>query len=148
MDWLDKSTFGVEGAVDAEPLPLPRHVKEFNVATQDGYFILAKSEHPEEAYQWMRFLLEQESASGKLIPPLHSAIESAAYAARTPPGIVSVAQTLPAQTVIFSLDMLSDQRMGQTIELFSGSAQSVFNDLADPQTALDNAQQQAEALFR
>lgn len=147
VDWLDKSTFGPQGAPGAQPLPLPRHVTEFNVAVQDGYFIFSESEHHDEAYQWIRFLMEHESASGALIPPLRSLVNSEAYAARSPAAVVAVARTLPSQTIIFTLDMLRDQRMLGTIGLFGEAVQQVFTGQADPQTALDGAQQQAEGLF-
>jgi ABC-type glycerol-3-phosphate transport system substrate-binding protein len=148
IDWLDASTFGPESAVGAEMLPLPRHQRAFNIAFQDGYFILAGSEHPEETFQWVTFLMQQESASGSLIPPRRSAVQSPEYAARVGPGVVAVARSLPQDTVILSFDMFQNQRFGQILERFAQAAAQVVYEGADPQAALDAAQEQALKDFR
>jgi multiple sugar transport system substrate-binding protein len=148
IDWLDRSSFGGYGPNDATPLPLPAYNQSFNIATQDGYFILAKSEHPEEAWQWIRYLMEQQSASGSQIPPLKAQIDSEEYATRADKGTLAVARSLPPQMVVLGLEMSRNQRFGKVLELFAQAAEQVFDGKKDAQTALDEAQQQAENIFK
>lgn len=148
IDWLDKSTFGPEGAPEAQPLPLPSHVAEFNIAQLDGYFIQAKSEHPEEAFLWASFLMEQQAASGLLIPPVKTALDKPEYAARVSAGTLNVARSLPEQTIFLSMDMFRNERFGSVLQFFSQATQKVIDVEASPLDALDAAQQQAEQVFR
>ena len=148
VDWLDKSTFGPEGAPEAEPLPLPRHIASMNIASQDGYFLLSRTEHPDEAFLWARFLMEEQAASGRLIPPLRASVESREYAGRVPESILSVARGLPEQTLVISLEMTRNERFGGVLELFGQAALKVINEAGDAQFTLDEAQQQAEERFR
>jgi multiple sugar transport system substrate-binding protein len=150
IDYLSMSEFGRDGAftTDAEPLPLPRHVSQFTIATMDGYFIPSTSEHPEEAFLWNAFLMRQQAASGRFIPPTHSAVNSAEYAARVSKPTVAVARSLPEQMVFISMDMYHNERFGKSLALFMAAADQVMNGKADPQAALDEAQRQAEADFQ
>jgi multiple sugar transport system substrate-binding protein len=148
IDWLDKSTFGPGGAVEAEPLPLPHGVTEFNIATQDGYFISRASEHADEAFLWASFLMQQQSASGRLIPPMKQALNTPEYAARAAQSVVNVARSLPEQTVILGIEMARNQRFGNVLEYFAAASQKVIEGEASAQTALDEAQLQAEQSFR
>jgi len=148
IDWLDRTTFGRYGPEDALPLPLPAYKNSFNIAVQDGYFVLAKSEHPEQAWEWIKFLMEQQSASGALIPPLRSQIDSPEYATRADKATLSVARSLPPQMVVMGLEMYRNERFGRVLELFVQAATQVFNGEKDAQTALDEAQRQAEAIFQ
>ncbi len=148
IDWLDRANFGSIGPQDATPLPLPAYQKPFNVATLDGYFIFARSENPEEAWQWASFLMEQPTASGVLIPPLQSLIESQEYSERANPATVAVARSLPSQMVMLGMEMFRNERFGRVLQLFSQAATQVFTGEKEPQKALDDAQMQAEDLFR
>jgi multiple sugar transport system substrate-binding protein len=148
IDWLDRSTFGRYGPEDATPLPLPAYNKAFNIATLDGYFILAKSEHPEESWQWISFLIGKQEASGSLIPPLTSQINSQEYATRANKGTLSVARSLPPQMVVLGIEMYRNQRFGKVLELFTQATTQVFKGEKDAQIALDEAQQQAEDVFK
>lgn len=147
VDWLDKSNFGVEGAPEAEPLPLPRHVASMNIASQDGYFILGRTEHPDEAFLWATFLMKEQTASGRLIPPLKTSIDSKEYEARTSKGILAVARSLPEQTVVLSMEMMRSERFGQVLSFFAEAADKVMNGEQEAQFSLDQAQQKAEAIF-
>jgi ABC-type glycerol-3-phosphate transport system substrate-binding protein len=148
IDWLDHANFGSLGPDDATPLPLPAYHKPFNVATLDGYFIFAKSQHPEEAWQWINFLMEQPTAAGILVPPLLSQIDSQEYAAHANPARAAVARSLPPQMVVLSMEMFRNERFGSVLELFSSAAVQVFRGDKDAQKALDEAQKQAEEIFK
>lgn len=148
IDWLDRANFGSIGPLDAMPLPLPAYQKQFNVATLDGYFIFAKSENPEEAWQWVRFLMEQPTASGVLVPSLQSLIESQEYSERANAATVAVARSLPPQMVVLGMEMFRNERFGRVLQLFSQATTQVFKGEKEPQKALDDAQMQAEDIFR
>jgi ABC-type glycerol-3-phosphate transport system substrate-binding protein len=148
MDWLDHSTFGSFGPEDSTPLPLPTYHKRFNVSTLDGYFILDHSLHPEEAWMWIEFLMNQQSASGRMIPPLQSAIDSLEYEQRASQPVLNVARSLPQETVILGLEMYRNQKFGAALELFSQASIQVFDGTTSAADALNSIQQQAEALFR
>ncbi len=148
IDWLDRSTFGNYGPDDATALPLPAYKGQFNVALLDGYFLFTKSQNPDEAWQWINFLIGQQSASGRLIPPLKSLIDSQDYAGRVPKGTLNVARSLPQQMVVLGLEMYQNQRFGKVLELFATATTQVFSGEKGPQAALDEAQKQAEDAFR
>lgn len=148
LDWLDRSTFGGLGPEDAVPLPLPSYHKRFNVTTLDGYFILNHSLHPEEAWQWIEFLMQDQAASGQLIPPLQSAINSGEYEQRASRTVLNVARSLPQETVILGFEMYRNQKFGTALELFSQASVQVFNGTTSAESAMDSIQQQAEQLFR
>ncbi len=147
IDWLDRSMLGDHTADPAAPLPLPGYHAQFNVANLDAYFIISKSAHPDETWQWINFLMQQQSASGNLIPPLKSEINAQEYAARAPQNVVAVARSLPPQTVMLGLEMYRNQRFSKVLQLFGQAATQVFQGNADAQSALDAAQRQAESAF-
>jgi multiple sugar transport system substrate-binding protein len=148
IDWLDRANFGRIGPEDATPLPLPAYHEQFNVATLDGYFIFARSAHPDEAWQWVRFLMEQPTASGVLVPPLQSLIASQEYSGRASAATVAVARSLPPQMVLLGMEMFRNERFGRVLQLFSQATTEVFKGEKDAQSALDSAQKQAEDIFK
>ncbi|HEX9018438.1 MAG TPA: extracellular solute-binding protein [Anaerolineaceae bacterium] len=148
IDWLDRSIFDRDFALASQPLPLPRYKTEFNFANIDGYFILSKTQHPEETLQWITFLMQQQSASGNLIPPMKSLVNSSDYAARAPKQVVAVARSLPPKTVVLGMDIYRNDRFGKVIQLVSQAASNVIKGDGTAQSALDDAQQQAELLFK
>jgi ABC-type glycerol-3-phosphate transport system substrate-binding protein len=148
MDFLDRQNFG--RWMEDKPLgavTLPVYNSAFTVATIDSYAILSESLHPEETWEWLRFLMDQPTAAGSLVPPRRSHIESEEFASRAAPDVVSVARGLPQQTVILGLEMFSDPRLGQVLELYTDAAMRVLNEEIDAKTALDLAQQEAEQAF-
>lgn len=148
MDWLNRSMVGNFGEFKAAPLPLPVYNTPFTVAEIDGYSIMSDSQHPDEAWQWITYLMEQEAASGNLIPPLRSQVEQDSYAVRVTPEVHALARSLPEQTLILGIDLGRDNRFGKILELYFTATQMVMQGEADPQTALDLAQQEAAADFR
>ncbi len=148
MDWLDHANFGTLGPADATPLPLPSYHQSFNVATLDGYFILSKTAYPDEAWLWIRYLMDQPTASGVLVPPLQSLVNSQTYSTHTAPATVIVARSLPQKMIILGVEMFRSQRFGTVLQLFSQATVQVFAGEKDPQAALDNAQKLAEDAFR
>lgn len=148
MDWLNRSMVGNFGDFKAAPLPLPLYNTPFTIAEIDGYSIMSDTEHPDEAWQWITFLMEQEAASGNMIPPLRSQVEQDSYAVRVTPEVRALARSLPEQTLIMGIDLMRDDRFGKILELYFTATQMVLQGEADPQTALDMAQQEAAASFR
>jgi hypothetical protein len=58
-----------------------------------------------------------------------------------------VARGLPAQTVILGLEMYSDPRLGEVLELYTDAAMQVLEGTMDAKTALDQAQVKADQAF-
>ena len=148
MDTLNRGAFGRFGDVKSEPLPLPAYNAAFNVAELDAYSVIATSAHPEEAYQWISFLMQQQEASGSLVPPLRALASAAEYTARVSTGTAGVAQSIGDRTVMLGLEMYRDARLGNVIELYTRAAEQVMIEQIDAQTALDQAQSEAEEQFR
>ena len=145
VDFMVESLFGNDMPLDdAQMLPLPTYNARFNIATQQAYFITASSEHPEEAYQWIRFLMGEQSAAGAMIPPLRSIIASETYALTAPAPVAAVARSLPPETVIIGLETTDDQRFSRAMQLFARATERVIEDGIDPQMALDEAQMELE----
>jgi ABC-type glycerol-3-phosphate transport system substrate-binding protein len=131
----------------AAPLPLPVAEVPFSVIAEEGYAILANSQHPDEAWKWIGFLLQQESASGGLIPPLKASIESAEYRGRVSPQVLAVARSLYGDNVVLSLELQRNERMGRTLDLFYRALQQTAQGNSDLQAALDEAQESALRAF-
>ncbi len=148
MDWLDRANFGrFMGNKEVAAVPLPVYNASFSVAVMDTYAILSTSQHPEETWKWLRFLMDQPLASGSVVQPRRSHIESQEFAVQAAPDVVDVARGLPAQTVILGLEMYSDPRLGRVLELYTDAAMAVLRGEMDAKTALDLAQQKADQAF-
>lgn len=150
MDWLSRSMFVQrlgEGS-SASMVGLPSYRAQFNIATVDSYSIVASSTHPEAAWQWMRFLMQQPGSSGGLVPPLKSTLTTPEYTAHASPALVAIANSLPQNMVILGIAMYHDNRFGKVLDLFSQAAMSVYQGNQSAQDALDQAQQQALQEFQ
>ncbi len=148
MDTLNRGAFGRFGGVKSEPLPLPAYNATFNVAELDAYSVIATSAHSEESYQWISFLMQRQEASGAMVPPMQALARSPEYTARVSTGTAGVAQSLGDHTVLLGLEMYRDARMGSVIALYARAAEQVMLEQIDAQTALDQAQLEAEANFK
>ncbi len=126
-------------------LPLPRCRAPFGLIQVDGYYILAQSKHRKEAWDWIRFLLDHQEAAGLMVPPLQSQAHSKEYVARVGEEVAEVARRLPPDAIIFPA--AADPVLGQTVELYLGAIAQVIKGDMDVETALSEAQVQAEALF-
>ena len=132
-------------------LPLPSGQETFNEAGVHGYYILARSQHPQEAWEWISFLMEHQEASGQMIPPRLSHINSEAYAARVGENVAQVARGLPDDLIIFGVDTVDEQVIGAITDLYvdvtERAVRGELNSRDAVQSALDDAQRQAEELF-
>jgi multiple sugar transport system substrate-binding protein len=132
-------------------LPLPRGQEAVTPGWVDGYYVLARSNYPNEAWEWISFLLEHGEAAGQMIPPRLSHVNSDAYAARVGADVVQVARNLPGDLFVVSAQANVDEDMGQIAEMYLDVADQALRGRLDGraaiQGALDEAQTQAEALF-
>ncbi len=144
IDWLSRSNYGDFGNTPAAMLPLPTHSTPFNIASLESYSIVAKSEHPEETWQWLSFLMSQPSASGKLIPPVKKQAVGAEVSAETR----NIASHLPEQTVMLGMEMYRNERFGKVLDLYSQAARKVVDGTETASDALNTAQSQAEEIFK
>lgn len=148
LDWLDRSSFGRwMNDRNLAALPLPNYTSTFSVSTIETYSIMSTSLHPDETYKWIAYLMEQPTASGRLIPALRSVIDSEEYARHAPADVLGVARAMPQQAVVLGLEMYQDPRLGGVLELYADAATKVMAEEMDARTALDIAQQQAQAAF-
>jgi multiple sugar transport system substrate-binding protein len=126
-------------------LPLPRYRAPFSAIQVDGYYLLSQSRHRQEAWEWIRFLLDHQEAAGLMLPPVQSQARSEEYAIRVGEDIAAVARQLPRSAIIFPTG--ADPILGQTVELYLGAITKVLKGDVDVEAALSEAQAQAEALF-
>ena len=148
MDWLDRSSFGRwMNERNLSALPLPNYGSPFSVATLESYSIMAASLHPDETWKWLRYIMEQPTASGNLVPPLRSIISTDEYANRAARDVLSVARAMPQETLVLGVEMYQDSRLGMVLELYGSAAAKVLNKDMDAMTALDLAQQEANKAF-
>jgi multiple sugar transport system substrate-binding protein len=148
MDWLDRSSFGrYMSDRELAALPLPNYGNPFTIATLESYSVLADSLHPDEAWKWVRFLLDQPTASGNLIPPRRSHIMDENYASHAAPDVLGVARSMPEQTIILGMELYRDPRLEQALGIYIQAAVQVLDGELTSQVALDAAQQQAEKSF-
>ncbi len=138
-------TWPMEWESQGVMLPLPRSQAPLSYAGVDGYYLLTKSKHRREAWDWMRFLLDRQGAAGMMLPPLKSQVNSTQYADRVGKDVAAVARQLTANAILLPGDL--DPRLEQVVQLYMGAAKRAVKGDVDAETALDEAQVQAEALF-
>jgi ABC-type glycerol-3-phosphate transport system substrate-binding protein len=138
-------TWPMEWESQGVMLPLPRSQAPLSYANVDGYYLLTKSKHRREAWEWMRFLLDRQEAAGMMMPPLNSQINSTQYAGRAGKDVAAVARRLTANAILLPGNL--DPRLYQVIQLFMAAAKQAVKGDANAETALNEAQVQAEALF-
>jgi ABC-type glycerol-3-phosphate transport system substrate-binding protein len=119
-----------------------------NIVFLDGYGILAKSEHPEAAFEWIRFLMEHDAASGRQIPPLKTLIDSQRYAARVSKPTLTVAKSLESGILPFSLENMRDNRFGEMFNIYSDAVIQVMERKANARQALEEAQLKADQIYK
>lgn len=142
--WVDAMNAGDYGKPEGfEPVifPLPVYDEPVTFAAIDHYAILAKSEHPEEAWQWIRFLMGHEQGSGSFLPPLRSLIETDSYQASVSPSVYAVASNLPERLEL--LGIRQDPREQQANIQYYEALRRVLMRQQDVPTALKQAQQEA-----
>jgi multiple sugar transport system substrate-binding protein len=132
-------------------LPLPRGQEAVTLGWVDGYYVLARSNYPTEAWEWISFLLEHGEAAGQMIPPRRSHVHSEAYAARVSADAVQVARNLPGDLFVVGAQANVNDDMDQIAEMYLDVADRALRGKLDGraaiQSALDEAQTQAEALY-
>ncbi len=127
-------------------LPLPQGRAPFGLIQVDGYYLLARSKHRKEAWEWIRFLLDHQEAAGLMLPPLQAQARSSEYATRVGEDVAAVAWRLPSEPIILPTE--ADPVLEQTVALYlSAVTQSLKGDVS-VEAALSEAQTQAEELFR
>jgi multiple sugar transport system substrate-binding protein len=149
--YIDQLGSGSFYGFDYRALPLPKTGIPGSrnwLASWDGYFMTRATPHPQEAWQWMLFIMERQEAAGDQIPPLVRQIASQEYAGRVTQDKLDIARLIP-NDVLFS--QLEDARFveldGQVNNLYSEAVKRVIVDGVDVQEALDEAQAKAEAVY-
>jgi ABC-type glycerol-3-phosphate transport system substrate-binding protein len=147
MNWLDSGGFKLETEKPVAVLPLPTAGGDFTLADMDAYFIPEASQHPQEAWLWIRYLADQESASGAQIPPRRSQIDSYDYEGRAQPSTLALARSLPETMVVLGMGIYRHPAFEGLIQLYIGALNEVMDNFEDPLLVLEQAQSRAEPLF-
>jgi ABC-type glycerol-3-phosphate transport system substrate-binding protein len=150
LQYLDMFGFAETLPVEARVLPFPG-LSDGNAynspALVDGYFITRNSPNPELAWQWISFLVQHQEAALTQIPPMIPQIDADEYAERVSPDVLTVARHLPLDLSFLGLDYISDPRTVEISELFTRTVRQSIEDQSDIQSALHEAQKQAEEIF-
>ena len=144
---FDANLSSEDGAHTAVMLPLPAYKAPFSASTVESYFILKNTAHPNEAWQWISFLTQNQAASGDMIPPLRSLAASEAYKGRVPDSAFQIANNLPKDMIVLSYAIQNDPRYSETFSLFREAATQIVYGQVDPLQALSEAQVKAEEEF-
>jgi hypothetical protein len=80
-----------------------------------------------------------------MLPPLKAQVNSAQYAERVGKDVAAVARQLTANAILLPGEL--DPRLEQVVQLYMGAAKRAVKGDADAETALNEAQVQAKALF-
>lgn len=158
MDTASRVNFGGEtvyGLVSdpfpVKMLPLPAHIGQYPGAAVEDYSILASSQNAPAAWEWIKYLVGQPAAAGKLIPPLKTQVFSKDNPYGLSTDLLAVASRLPENPILYPLDGMlrgNQQAVNQTAEIFHQAVVQVFNGEAGAQAALDLAQAKAEQVFQ
>jgi hypothetical protein len=94
----------------------------------------------------MRFLLDHQEAAEMMVPPLKSQVNSTQYGERVGKDVAAVARQLPSSNAIVLPGDL-DPRLDKVVQLYLGAVKAAIKGGVGTETALNEAQVQAEALF-
>ncbi len=148
MAWLNQFGFRQDEGNTLGVLPLPRGTKQLGFSLMDGYFITKNSQHPQETYDFLNFLVNRLEASNGSIPPLLSQINSPEFE-KISPELAEIARRIPQESQFIGFDPSSQSDLFiQTYLLFQNAVKEVIQGFVDPAIALEDAQNQAEELFK
>jgi len=105
------------------------------------------SNRSNEAWEWMSFLAQHQEASSVQIPPLSSQIASDEFAKRVSPDALAIARGLKHDLQFATLDEIGQPLQNQVGALYLQAIKDVIAGKSDVQSALDDAQRQAEDIF-
>lgn len=145
VDAMNAGDYGKPEGFDPVIVPLPMYDQPMTFVAMDNYAIQAKSEHPEEAWQWIRFLMGHEQGSGSYLPPLRSLIETDSYQASVSPSVYEIARSLPERLEL--LGIRQDPRELQANMQYYEALRRVLMGQQDVPTALEQAQKEALKAF-
>ena len=128
--------------------PLPSYRSDFDLVLLDAYFIPSSAKHPDQAWEWIRYLIQEQSASGIQIPPRKSLWESADYQARASADLVATARNLSPNTVVLVVGSGGSDYLQAVIHEFNLAVDDVIRGSLSAQDALSQAQSDAESLFQ
>ena len=144
---MDMYGFVSESVTEPRILPLPYTGVPFSISTLDGYFITSASQHPQESWKWISFLLQHQDASGNQVPPMNSQINSSKYADRVPADTLAIAKGLTPDTIFIGFNYSENDKFSQITVFFLEAVNQVILGESGAQRALDDAQGKALELF-
>ncbi len=137
--------WGFEWQSEGVMLPLPRGRASFTLIWVDGYFLFAQSQHRQEAWEWIRFLLDHQAAAGQMAPPLQTQVQSPEYADRVGESVAGIARSLASNPVF--VPAVLDPALGDVVDLYTDAVVKVLKGDAEALDALTEAQARAKTLF-
>lgn len=124
--------------------PLPRDARSATIATVEGYFISAQTQHPDACWQWIAFLGQKMPT--RLVPPRRSLVESDAYRLLVGGDVAEVVRAAAGSDVLLLQPSSMPQQAQRAFEILQRALESAINGQATPEEALSEAQRQVEAL--
>ncbi len=148
LDYSRYTSF-LSGSGRAVPgmLPLPRGRTPFGVVALDGYAIPKASQHVDAAWQWIQFLLAHPEAAGTLLPAQPAQYRLKSFAPQAGQEGIAVARSLPSTLFVWG-NNLEDPLLGGVAQAYLDAVEQVVQGQTDAETALNNAQARAEAVFK
>jgi multiple sugar transport system substrate-binding protein len=114
-------------------LPPPRDQQPFYLVLSSAYVITAESEHPEAAWQWIKFLSEKIGYGA--YPVRRSVIESKAFQDQVGAEIVEVVELIMENAQYFPIELGDD--IGRDFNNFQRALDRIVNQGMAPDEAMD-----------
>jgi len=128
-------------------LPLPRGRTPFGVVRLEGYAILKNSQHVSAAWQWIQFMLAHPEAAEPLLPPEPAQYRAKAFEAQVGKEVAAIATRLPDKLYVWSAN-LDNPLLSRVAQAYLDAVARVVLSQTDAESALNNAQAQAAAVFK
>jgi hypothetical protein len=112
-------------------VPLPHDQTRASSLFVQGYFVMARSEHPQEAWALVRSLSKSESEATSTVPARRAVAESAAFRQRVGTEVAEAAlSTLESDTLLWAVDQrFSDWIVGFITQTYSVSHGDITADV-------------------
>ncbi|MGC9348379.1 MAG: extracellular solute-binding protein [Anaerolineae bacterium] len=119
-------------------VPMPRALSAASLATSEGLFISAETEHPDVAWTWIRFL--SEKSHPLLMPARRSLAESSEYERVAGEEVALAGQAALQDAILVNPNLLGFET---ALEALAQALTKIRSGEASPEVALSTAQEQA-----
>jgi len=120
-------------------VPVPADKQAATLVLVEGYFVSAKTQHPDACWKWLSFLSRQMPE--RTIPVRKSLLQSDEYENRVGSVLADVARVSMQNALLLSPDLA---RFEDALNVFNQAYDAVMSGKSTPQEALTWAQQQSK----